>query len=112
MVTKVKHKVAECKECRRVIPLPGRGLCGRCYAAALKDEGRTGKARGRAVAEKPPVAECAPVAVPLAEAGHADPVTWLFAGEEAMLNRIAEAARKERRDVRNQVLFYLDQVAK
>lgn len=115
--TKSKHRVGECAECKRVMPLPGRGLCGKCYAAALKAECRTGKARGRAVAEKPPVDGCAPVAVPLAEAGSAvpvcgvaDPLAWLFAGEEEMMLRIAEAARQQRRDVRNQVLFYLDQV--
>lgn len=107
--TKVsKHRVAECGSCKRVMPLPGRGLCGKCYSAALKAEGKKDKPRHQVRSDEP-----LPTAGTI-DQGHLPAMPsgldWLFAGDDEMRAKIEAAAKKERRDVRQQVLFYLDQI--
>lgn len=118
------HQVAECKGCKRVMPLPGRGLCGKCYSRALKDE------KGRAVKKKPAVSQPADhddtgegktvvtesVAAPEKQAPcimePSKPPTgidWLFAGEEALLEKVQVLAKKDRRDVRCEVLCIVEE---
>lgn len=101
------HRVAECKECKRVMPLSGRGLCGKCYGRALKAEVKPAPQKAVVVPPASPVESKTVVteAVKPLSAG----IDWLFAGEEAMRQKIEAAAKSQRRDVRQQVLFYLDQ---
>lgn len=113
---KSKHRVAACAECKRVLPLSGRGLCGRCYQRVLKAEvASSGPKRAR----KPVAAEAA---VPLV---HRDPPCEMsptpsadallihFVGEDqALLRTLREVAKKARRSVEDQILYILEEVCR
>lgn len=103
-----KHKVDECAQCRRVMPLPGRGLCGKCYSAALNAE--KGKPGRRNQAESPAADDrggkaVSDVCATTQESG----IFWLFAGEAELLATVQELAKKDRRDVRNEVLCIIEE---
>lgn len=116
-----KHKVAACSKCHRVMPLPGRGLCGKCYSATLKSEAilnsvDQGKVSGKVRTEKPAVSQPAaqiptenvnPV-VPEVPKPSFSGIDWLFAGEADLLAKVEDLARKDRRDVRNEVLCIIE----
>lgn len=92
-----KKPVRVCANCKETKPILGRGLCPGCYHKARKVE-----AMAAAPQEVAPAVDGANHPV--------DCMAVLFAGEDEMRAKIEAAARKERRDVRQQVLFYLDQV--
>lgn len=92
-----KHKIGPCAnpECKRVMPLPGRGLCGKCYSAALK-------------AERSPAPRVVLGAVAGDQAGHKLVIS--FVGEDVKLfERLLAAARSSRRAMVDQVLFLIEE---
>lgn len=103
------HRVAECKECKRVMPLPGRGLCGKCYGLALKAEGKPAQQKTAVAEPASPIDDGRGTIMYEAVNPLPAGIDWLFAGEEEMRKKIEAAAKAQRRDVRQQVLFYLDQ---
>lgn len=101
-----KHKVDACKECGRVMPLPGRGLCGKCYGRVLKAEvEQSGPKRTQSIS---PAVTDSPVRDAGAVPGWSGWVDLVFAGDELLLEKIQTEAAKERRDIRQQLLWIID----
>lgn len=110
-------KVAACASCGRVKPITGRGMCGTCHTKAVKADRAAGipirkpgrkKSEGgsdhhRGVCDPPPVVRRdspAPFSF-----GWQD---QLFAGEEKLLARLNKEAAKERRDLKQQMLYIVE----
>lgn len=113
-----RKPVRKCIRCGEMKVIQGRGACPACYYHVRKEEGTVAKGAFKMPAEKP--VRVQPAADPAEDKGKtvvteavrpsSSGIDWLFAGEEELLAKVEAAARKERRDLRQQVLFYLDQV--
>lgn len=121
-----RQKVAACAKCQRVMPLPGRGLCGKCYSIVLKNEvkgnGRTAKenpvvnqpaahddaGNGKTVATESVKAPEKQAPCSTMPSDKPSGIDWLFSGEEELLEKVKELARKDRRDVRCEVLCIIE----
>lgn len=101
-----KHKVGPCANpaCGRVMPLPGRGLCGKCYSAVLKTEKGGGALRGelRQDTARPRTPSCGVQELQV--------VITFAGGDKALLEKLEVSAQQSRRSVENQVLFLLEDV--
>jgi len=118
-----RKPVRKCSRCGEVKVIQVRGVCSACYYHVRKEEGRPIPGRGmpsattvKAAAEKPPVES---VAAPIARVEKAPPCTmtplpspdvisFLFRDEDALLEKVTALARKDRRDVRSEVLCILE----
>lgn len=113
----------KCVRCGEVKVIQGRGACPACYYHVRKEEGTVAKGAFKMPAEKPVPVK--PAAAPVEDKGKtvvteaARPalsgIDWLFAGEAELQAKVEELARKDRRDVRNEVLCiieaYLEDIA-
>lgn len=108
-----KHKIAGCKQCGRVMPLPGRGLCPRCYGRVLKAEKEgtnveTSQQQAKASAPAPAPAKSEYAKI-LKQIDHDVWIDVLFIGEDEIKRSILDLAKQSRRDPRQQILFMIEQ---
>lgn len=99
-----KKPVRVCAACKETKPILGRGLCPSCYHKARKAEACAKPIKDQTKTERieqivPKF--CQPVVTDM---------DWFFDGDDELREKILAAAKKERRDVRQQILFYLDQI--
>lgn len=111
-------KVAACVTCGRMKPITGRGMCGTCHPKAVKadraagipvrkpgrqkSEGEPG--RQEIIGSQPPPVFCRDPKAPFS-------VGWqdqLFVGEDQLLARLNREAAKERRDLKQQLLYIVE----
>lgn len=99
-----KKPVRVCANCKETKPILGRGLCPACYHRARKAE------TGAKPINDQTKTELIEETMPMVRQPAVTDLVWLFDGEDEMRAKIEAAAKKERRDVRQQILFYLDQI--
>lgn len=104
---KTKHKIGPCKECSRVLSLPGRGLCGRCYSRALKAGGPVRVKSSTDASQQVSVGKSAPLTSTFVD------LRIVFLGDDVTLfEKLSSLAKSSRRSVGDQVLFLIEEAFK